>query len=215
MKYQLFVGILVLLLLSVSAFAGHVEMTPGLWEHTVNLGGTKSDPAQEAQMAQMKAAMDAMKKEMANMSPEQRAQLEKMMGGMNMKVSDGGVAMGGGKINVTDNGVKIKVCLTKEQAEKGYMPSQSENSCVEKFNEVTASSVHVVYDCVNGATHAHGESELQFQNSKSYTGKSKVVTTGGPMPMTMESQLSGKWLASDCGDIKPIDVKLNDAKSTK
>src|SRR6516225_5460096 len=58
-----------------AALAQSAHLRPGLWEETVT---TKSDNAQ------MNAAMEQMKQRMAQMSPEQRAAMEKAMAGHGM-----------------------------------------------------------------------------------------------------------------------------------
>ena len=57
---------------TVVALAQQPHIRPGLWEETVQV---KSDNAQ------MNAAMEQMRQRMAAMTPEQRAAMEKAMGG--------------------------------------------------------------------------------------------------------------------------------------
>lgn len=54
-----------------------LDMKPGLWEHKVKL----SEQSDAAYNAEIKAAVEQMKKQLENLPPEQREALEKAMGG--------------------------------------------------------------------------------------------------------------------------------------
>ncbi|GAB3477562.1 hypothetical protein [Polaromonas eurypsychrophila] len=74
---------------------------PGLWEINHKMGGS----------AEMDQAMAQMQQQMAGMPPAQRKQMEDMLAkqGMSMGPSAGG-------------GISMKVCMTKEMAERNEMP---------------------------------------------------------------------------------------------
>lgn len=65
--------------LSAQADPVKVDMDAGLWENKITFGSV-TDGTPVVQPDQMKLAMDEMKKQLANMPPEQRKQMEAMMG---------------------------------------------------------------------------------------------------------------------------------------
>jgi hypothetical protein len=165
------------LLISTPASA-QVRMRPGLWEHNFTV---------KSQSGQMEKAMSDMQQQMASMPPEQRKMVEEMM-------AKQGMSMGA-------QGRSVKMCITKEQAERDELPQQ-DGSCTQQVVQRTSNMIKVKFTCT-GQPPASGESEVMFSSPTSYTGKSIVNTTveGRPERMTMDQ--TGKWLSADCGNIKP------------
>lgn len=166
------------IVVSGSAFS-QTRMRPGLWEHSFTM---------KSQSGQMEQAMKDMQQQMASMPPEQRKMMEKMM-------AQQGMSMGA-------QGRSVRMCITKEQAERDEVPQQ-EGNCKQQVLQRTANTMKVKFSCT-GNPPASGESEVTFASPTAYTGKSIVNTTvdGKPERMTMDQ--SGKWLAADCGNIKPM-----------
>ena len=152
---------------------------PGLWEHAISM---------KSQDGQMDKAMAEMQKQLASMPPDQRKQMEAAMAGR------GGAGMGAG-------GRSMKVCLTKEQAERPPEARMNQGECTQKDVQRSGKTVKFKFECTKPPS--SGEGEMTFISDKAYTGH-QVVTSqvaGKPQQMTMEMQ--GKWLATDCGDVKP------------
>jgi len=151
---------------------------PGLWEHSFSM---------KSQDGQMEKAMAEMQKQLAAMPPEQRKQMEAAM-------SSRGVKMGA-------NGSSVKVCLTKEEAAKPPEARMNAGNCTQKDMQRSGNTMKFKYECTQPPS--TGEGEMTFISDKAYSGKSIVNTqvAGKPQQMTMEMQ--GKWLANDCGDVKP------------
>ena len=84
--------------------AAQTQLKPGLWEHSVQMGGD----------AQMEAAMATAQAQMAKMPPEQRQQMQAML-------AKNGVGLGA-------KPGAVRVCLSKEAAERGE-PPQSDGRC--------------------------------------------------------------------------------------
>jgi hypothetical protein len=166
------------IVVSGSAFS-QTRMRPGLWEHSFTM---------KSQSGQMEQAMKDMQQQMASMPPEQRKMMEQMM-------AQQGMSMG-------SQGRSVRMCITKEQAERDEVPQQ-EGNCTQQVVQRTANTMKVKFSCT-GNPPATGESEVTFASPTAYTGKSIVNTTvdGKPERMTMDQ--SGKWLAADCGNIKPM-----------
>jgi hypothetical protein len=128
-----------------------------------------------------------MEKQLAAMPPDQRKQMEAMMAGR------------GGKMGAS--GRSTKVCLTKEQAERPPEARMNQGECTQKDVQRSGNTIKYKFECTKPPS--SGEGELTFSSDKAYSGRSTVTSqvAGKPQQMTMEMQ--GKWLATDCGDVKP------------
>jgi hypothetical protein len=154
-------------------------MKPGLWEHSFTM---------KSQSGKMEQGMAELQKQIAAMPPEKRKQMEQMM-------AQSGVAMGS-KVNV------VKVCVTPEDAARMDMPKFNDQ-CKQEVIKRSASTMQFKFTCA-GQPPTSGEGEVTFSSPTAYTSKSIVNTSveGKPERMTMDQ--SGKWLAADCGAVKPI-----------
>lgn len=155
------------------------SLKPGLWEMHNKMGGNP----------QMDKAMADMQKQLASMPPEQRKQMEAMMARQ-------GVQMAAGK----GGGMAMKVCMSKEQAERNEPPMQ--DGCKITNLQRSGSTTKMAYSCANPPS--TGEGEFTFQGPEAYTSKMMVksVVQGKTETTTMEG--SGKWLGADCGSLKPV-----------
>ena len=201
-------GLITLLMtaaLSLSVQALEVDMKPGLWEHKFKLSEGSIGSVQNAQKEQMDKAMVEMKNQMANMSPEQRKMMEDLMTQQGIKMSDQGFEMPAQGLHISKDGSSVKACVTQEEIDAGEMPQADEN-CEQKTTQVSAKVLKTTYIC-KGDNPTRGEGEIIFQNDKSYTGKMKFTTTINNKSETIQSEQSGKWLSSDCGNIKPESTK--------
>lgn len=127
--------------------------------------------------AQMKKAEAAMKK----MSPEQRQMMEQMMKSKGVDVSGGPG--------------KIKVCYTKEMIEKRSLMQGQANCKIENQKDLN-DGISFEFKCDSGT----GKAEYHLKNDTNYFGKMDVQSKRGNMKM----DFNGKFLATDCGDVKPM-----------
>ena len=111
------------------------------------------------------------------------------MGGMRM-----GPAGGGGA------GVTLQVCITPEQAARQELPPP-DPKCSTRITGRTASSMKFALECP--AEQMRGEGEMVFAGPKAYDGRFTMQQSRGGNVMQMESTLAAKWLAADCGAVKP------------
>jgi hypothetical protein len=162
-----------------AALAQAQKMRPGLWEHSFTM---------KSESGQMEKAMSDMQRQMASMPPEQRKMMEQMM-------AQQGMGMG-------TPGKSVKVCITKEQAERNEVP-RHEGNCTQQVVQRTANTIRVKFSCA-GNPPTSGESEVTFTSPTAYTGKATVNTTVEGKPERMNMEQSGKWLSADCGSIKPM-----------
>ncbi len=169
---------------SAAALAQQPHIRPGLWEETVNV---KSDNAQ------MNAAMEQMKQRMAAMTPEQRAAMEKAMAGR-------GVSMGSGGANT------IRVCVTKEQIARGFRPEEK-GHCSRTNISSSGNVTKFDFACQSergGSIAGHGEyTEL---SDTAFNVSTSVDMNNPKMTMHMTNDMTGRFISSDCGDVKPMET---------
>ena len=168
--------------LALCALCVHAQsQAPGLWEHTFSM---------KSQGGEMEKGMAEMQKQMAAMTPEQRKQVEQMM-------ASRGVGMGA-------QGTTVKVCVTPEDAARKTEPKFREG-CTQQIVQRSANTMKVKFECTKPQPMS-GEGEMTFMSDKAYTGKSTVTSQVNGKPQQMNMEMAGKWLAADCGDVKPRPV---------
>ena len=154
-------------------------MKPGLWEISNKMGG-----------GQMDQAMADMHRQMAQMSPQQRKQMEAAMGqqGMRMVPGQGGA-------------MAMQVCMTREMVERNDVPVQE--GCTITRNQRTGNRVKYAFNCTNPPSSGEGEGTF---TAESYTSRAtmKALVQGRHETMTMEG--SGRWMKADCGDVRPMQL---------
>lgn len=158
------------------------HVRPGLWEETITV---KTDNAQA------NAAMAQMKDKLASMPPEQRVAIEKMMAGH-------GMGMGGAPSS-------MRVCITKEQAERDFTPDNSgrcQRTNVSRSGDVTKFD----FTCTSARSDVsgHGQFTVLGDSAFAVTTAADVVTKS--MAMHTQTDIAGKFVASDCGDVKPAEA---------
>ena len=158
--------------------AGAQSLKPGLWEiHH------KSDNPQ------MAGGMAEMRQQMAQMPPEQRKQMEAMLAQQGVKMAPG-----------AGGATAMQVCLTKEMVERNDIPMQ--DGCRVTQQQRSGSTMKMAYACTNPPS--SGEGQVTFNGPESYTSRMTVrsMAQGRTDTPTMESD--GKWLKSDCGNVRPF-----------
>lgn len=179
MKHSLFILATLTLALATGASA---QTRPGLWEITNKM---------QSSSGEMEKAMANMEKQLASMPPDQRKQMQDMMAkqGMSMGPSTGGA-------------VNVKMCITKEMAERNELPQQQQGDCKTTQSPRSGNTMKFSYVCTQPPS--SGEGVMTFNGDTAYTMKTATTTNvkGKAEKMTMDA--SGKWLSADCGNIKPI-----------
>jgi hypothetical protein len=159
-------------------WAEELKIRPGLWEHTFSM---------KTQSGEMEQAMSQLQKQLADMPPEQRKMMEQMM-----------AAKG---VGLSSKGNTIKVCITKEDAARDYLP-QNEGDCRQQVLKRTGNTMKFKFDC-SGDPPSSGEGEITILNAKAYTGKTALNTKVAGKPERMNMIQSGQWLSDDCGQVQP------------
>jgi hypothetical protein len=130
-----------------------------------------------------------MSERMKNMSPETRKKMEAAMKERGMEAGD----MGG-----------RKTCYDRATIERGHWGEQP-NGCKVDYSSRTTSSWKWHSSCPQIGY--EGDGEATFTNSEKYVVKSSGVITSGGKAKTTTTTVTAHWLAADCGDIKPAELK--------
>jgi hypothetical protein len=174
-------AVLVLLAAGVVAAQAQTHPAPGLWEEQITL---KSDDAR------MDAAMAQMKERLAAMPPDQRRMVEAHMAAR-------GVGMGGAPHSV-------RVCISKEQADRGFVPDREDDGkCTRRELGRSGNQVDFAYSCDEGDTRITGHGSAVFGDPKSFSVTTESDVKSPSHPMHLSSSIVGRFVSSDCGDVKP------------
>ena len=158
------------------------SLKPGLWEVTNKMQGGSG---------QMQDAMAGMQKQMASMPPEQRKMIEEQMAKSGVKMGSAGPA----------GGMSVKICMTKEMVEKNEVPAQ-QGDCKTTSQGRSGNTMKMAFACTNPPS--SGEGQVTFSGSEAYTSRMSVSTRVDGKPEKIDMEGSGKWLGSDCGNVKPM-----------
>jgi hypothetical protein len=154
----------------------------GLWESTssTEIGGMPAMPAMPA------IPQDALDK----MPPAQRAQVEAMMRGR------------GGSPQTTTS----KFCIDKDSLRKAFY--NSEKSCSTKLVSSTGTTQQIHVECTRGNTRSTGDLTMERVDAEHMKGTGVFKSVGdastGGRSMDIKVSFSNKWVAADCGDVKPV-----------
>jgi len=178
-----------------------VDMKAGLWENTVTWDADSANEMQMLQNDQMKVAMEQMKEQFANMPPEQRKQMEAIMAQSGMQLSEEGVSFNNDQVQISSSGSNVKTCITQAEIDRGELPDDVDG-CTSTIKKISATRFKSTYVC-SGEEQTTGESEVHFHSPKHYSGTGKMVHMRDGQKHAMAFTMEGKWLGSNCGDIKP------------
>jgi hypothetical protein len=170
--------------LSCTAVLAQPHMRPGLWEETVTI---KTDNAQA------NAAMEQMKEKLASMPPEQRAAIEKMMASHGMGMQPGGAPNA------------VRVCITKEQIARGFTPDR-DGRC-SRVNVTTSGNVTKFdFTCASDNRNMTGHGTMTTMGDSAFAVTTIADTTSQKGAMQVQSDIAGKFVSGDCGDVKPMET---------
>ena len=157
------------------------NMKAGLWETT-----------QKAELApEQQAKMEAAQKQMAAMPPEQRAMMEKMM------------ASHGVQMSMSDGAITVRTCVGEEQAKLNAPPVTDGKSRCTHDVQRSGNVVRTHFVCAESGT--EGDSEVTFKGD-GFTSKTRITHQRNGKPETISMTGSARWLGSDCGGLKPIEM---------
>jgi hypothetical protein len=122
--------------------------------------------------------------DLSKMTPEQQAAMAQAMRGR-------GMAPGGGG---------FKMCMTKEKLANGQMAqSRPGQECKDKVTRSTTTTLDITETCTSSTQPpVVTTSELHVEAISPTSVKMTAQETGKPMIVNM----TGRWLAAECGDVK-------------
>lgn len=159
------------------AFAQQPVIKPGLWQIDMTL----SDQASGNPLG---GYLELMKSQMALMTPEQRAQIDRML------------ASSGTELN--GDGLRTRQCITRQNINDfDLFGKKGGDSCTKKMTP-TADGMNVSMTCAQPRMKV--DAVLKAESETSYRFDS-VTTLPGPggADISQKSSGTGKWLGSDCG----------------
>ena len=185
MKLQL--GFAACLLAGSAGLASAQTMKPGLWETTTQMLGGSGELAEAMAQAQ---------KQMASLPPEQRKMMQDMMSKQGVQVGMNG-----------NGGMSIKSCMTQEGIDRAQVASHqasSRNDCTQTNRPRSGNTMQFSIVCTKPPS--SGEGQVTFTSPEAYSMKMKTTNTVKGQPATMDMQIEGHWLGSDCGTVKPFEM---------
>jgi hypothetical protein len=160
------------------------------------LAQTQTEPAMKPGLWQIHVESEVngqktpdMAERMKNMDPETRRRME--------------AAMKQRGIDSGDNGGR-RACYSQETIKQGRWAEQ-QSGCKIDYSSRSATSWKWHSSCPQIGY--EGDGEATFSNSENYVVKSTGVMTSGGKPRSTRTTVTAKWLAADCGDLKPLDLK--------
>jgi hypothetical protein len=159
------------------------QLKPGLWQVQMKMSGV---PELESAMADLRESLESM-------SPEERKQMEAAMGKSGVQI--GAAANGGGA---------MRFCMTREQAETREVPAAT-GDCKVTQQSRSGNTFTSSFSCTNPKS--TGVSQVTFSGPQAYATKTSIVTEARGKKETTVMENSAKWLAADCGAVKPLMTK--------
>lgn len=173
--------VLIIAALACGTFGAAAQtMKPGLWE--INNKMTSSS-------GEMEKAMSEAQKQLANMPADQRKMMDDMM-------AKQGVGMGPGAGTTA-----VKICMTKEMVERNEVATQ-QGDCKHTTSPRAGNTMKFSFVCTKPAS--SGEGQVTFVSPEAYTMKMALNTTANGKSEKMNLDATGKFLSTDCGNIKPL-----------
>ncbi len=153
----------------------------GLWESTVStdISGGAAAPA----MPQIPPET------LAKMPPKQREQMEAMM-----------KSRGSGAPMIT------KVCLTRESLNAGAF-GRRDKSCTTKVVSSSSSKQVIHMECGQEEMKSSGDMTVELVDAQHIKGTMLMKSSVGGQTRDMKMSFDNKWIAADCGDVKPAVAK--------
>ncbi|MGO9240832.1 MAG: DUF3617 domain-containing protein [Bryobacteraceae bacterium] len=118
---------------------------------------------------------------LAKMSPEDQAKLEQRM-----KASQGP------QTHVA------KRCITKDDLAKSFGAYTDNPACKRTVVTSTSSRQEFQIECTDRGMTSTGTVRLEAIDSEHVSGKTKMSTSRGGQPITVDMTISAKWLAAEC-----------------
>lgn len=156
------------------AFAEDINLRPGLWEVI-----TESD-------------LLIFAKQIPSEQMQQAEQLAKEYG-IDMPKIENGAAIS-------------KVCVTPQMSQTKQLPIfyQAESGCKSTKSSRNGNQYAVNFECNSAQLKGRGSATGLLTSAERFSGHTKFTGTAQGTPLDEQADIYGKWLATDCGEIKPM-----------
>jgi len=140
---------------------------------------------------EMTIKSDAMKN-IPKIPPEQMKKMREM--GINMP-------------QMQDGGMVTQVCMSKEMVERNDTPqmNQKESGCESKNFQRSGNAYSLDIVCDGPDMKGTGKVKGAYSGSERFNSTYDFKGTSRGQPVNHHQESSGKWLAADCGSVKPMD----------
>lgn len=159
---------------SLAANETPLAVTPGLWEMT--------------SQSETSGALPIPPEALANMTPEQRAKFEAAMQASMAKQRQPRT---------------VKTCVTADELKRGFTSGEDEKNCQKTIVNSTSKVLDAKIVCTGGQEQSTGTLHYEAVDAKTVAGKMDMTVSRGAKSMEIKNDVHGKWLAADCGDVKP------------
>jgi hypothetical protein len=156
------------------AQAPTLDLKPGLWE--ISSTGTMTGPPPIPPEV------------LDSMPPQKRAQAE--------------AAMQAAMAHANAPQV-VRNCVTEDQLRHGFDVFERRNPSCQRTVVANSPSLLAVHEDCPGALSMVGDFRFTAIDRETMKGDVNVVTGSGAHTTTMTRSLQGKWLGTECGDVKP------------
>lgn len=166
-------GLLGCLAVPAAAQQAPLHIDPGLWEITAS--SNSSD------------AMRLSDEQLSKMTPEQQAKVQAAVKAMRERARQPHV---------------FKECITAAQISQGLKMAPMQPNCTRNIVSSSATSLVVHEEC-SGDGARRMDSRFEAPDPGTLHGTVDIAMTHGTRSMTAQGTVSGKRLATDCGDLAP------------
>lgn len=181
-----------LVVLSSTAFAQGSGIKPGLWE----VRQIKQVMDGHDMAAEMAAAQAQMQQSLANLPPEQRKQMEAMMGKR-------GAGAGGG----------TRICISPAMAARDKPMVDPEGRCEPAKMNRSGNTTRFEFNCTHDGRTTVGKGESTVTSDLVRTRMDMTVSDASGRH-TMQSESEMKFLGADCQGVLPADQMVKGMRGT-
>lgn len=99
-----------------------------------------------------------------------------------------------------------QTCITQEMAETKNLPIfyQSELGCITRKATRSGNNYRLNFVCSGSQLKGKGAAEGTITSPESFTGRTQFDGVAQGVPVNEHADISGRWINSDCGTIKPM-----------
>jgi hypothetical protein len=97
-------------------------------------------------------------------------------------------------------------CITPEMANQKTPPGlyQSQMGCAAKNVTHIGNRYRLDFECAGEQLKGNGSAEGVFASTEKFTGQTRFNGFLQGSPVNEKADISGRWLSSSCGDVKPL-----------